>query len=45
LQWSLAGWVSHLRVENPERLSFEIGSEVFEGLSIAYLILPLGDVA
>ncbi len=41
LRWPLAGRFSRLRVEDPERLSPEIGSDVFDGFSIAYLILLL----
>ena len=45
LQGSLAGRVERFRVEDPEWLPAEIGSDVFDGVAIAHLILILRHVA
>jgi hypothetical protein len=45
LRGAFAGCFSRLCVEDPERLSPEVGSDVFDGFSIAYLILLLGHVS
>ena len=44
-RWSLAGRRAYLWVEDPERLSLEIGRDIFNGVSIADLILLRGHIA
>src|SRR6266571_1203072 len=44
-QESLASRVERFWVEDPERLPAEIGSDVSDGVAIAYLILLFGHIA